>query len=60
VEPGIPEGPGGAWALGPLVLGHGEQAADVLTRAHGPEELRTLVGGPADFVELFAAVAGRK
>jgi uncharacterized protein (TIGR03083 family) len=60
VEPGIPDGPGGPWALGPLVLGDARQAADVLTRAHGAEEVRTLVSGPADFVELFAAVAGRK
>ena len=60
VEPGIPEGPSGPWALGPLALGDAQQAADVLTRAHGAEELRTLVSGPVDFVELFAAVAGRK
>jgi uncharacterized protein (TIGR03083 family) len=60
VEPGIPAEPGGPWALGPLQLGDARQAADVLTRAHRPEELRTLVTGPADFVELFAAVAGRR
>jgi uncharacterized protein (TIGR03083 family) len=60
VEPGIPSEPDGAWTLGPLVLGDGQQTADVLTRAHGAEEVRALVSGPGDFVELFAAVAGRK
>ena len=60
VEPGIPAEPDGPWSLGPLVLGDAQQAADVLTRAHPAAELRTLVQGPAEFVELFAAVAGRK
>ena len=59
-EPGIPTEPNDEWALGPLVLGDAQQAADVLTRAHPAAELRTLVQGPAEFVELFAAVAGRK
>ena len=59
VEPGIPEEPGGTWGLGPLVLGDARQTADVLTRAHRAAELRTLVRGPAEFVDLFAAVAGR-
>jgi uncharacterized protein (TIGR03083 family) len=59
VEPGIPSTPDGPWALGPLVLGDAQQAADVLTKAHSPAELRTLVRGPAEFVELFAGFAGR-
>jgi uncharacterized protein (TIGR03083 family) len=60
LEPGIPTEPDGEWALGPLVLGPAGQTADTLTRAHPAEELRALVRGPAELVELFAAVAGRK
>jgi len=59
MEPGIPTGPNGAWTLGPVVLGPAQQAADILTRAHTSDEVRELVGGPADIVALFAAVAGR-
>ena len=60
VEPGIPDASDGPWALGPLVLGDARQTADVLTRAHRAAELRTLVSGPPEFVELFATVAGRQ
>jgi len=60
VEPGIPAEPDGPWSLGPLVLGDAQQTADVLTRAHPAAELRTLVRGPSELVELFAAVAGRQ
>jgi uncharacterized protein (TIGR03083 family) len=59
VEPGIPDGAGGSWSLGSLVLGDTQQAADVLTRAHPADELRRLLQGPPDFVELFSALAGR-
>jgi uncharacterized protein (TIGR03083 family) len=59
MEPGIPTGPDGAWSIGPIVLGSGQQAADILTRAHPGEVVRGLLNGPADLVELFAAVAGR-
>jgi uncharacterized protein (TIGR03083 family) len=59
VEPEVPAGPGGTWALGPLRLGGSQQTADILTRAHTAPEVQRLVGGPAAFVELFAAAAGR-
>ena len=32
VEPGIPNEPDGSWALGPVILGPAQQAADILTR----------------------------
>jgi len=59
MEPGIPTSPNETWTLGPVVLGPAQQAADILTRAHTSDEVRELVGGPADIVALFAAVAGR-
>lgn len=58
-EPGAPERPDGVWRLGPLSLGAGQQAADILTRAHTAEEVRELVTGPADFVAPFADAVGR-
>jgi uncharacterized protein (TIGR03083 family) len=58
-EPGIPAGPDGSWSVGPIDLGHAQQAADILTRAHRAEEIRELAGGPPELVELFASVAGR-
>ena len=59
VEPRIPSEPDGSWALGPVVLGPAQQAADILTRAHTADNVRALVTGPTDAVELLAAVAGR-
>jgi hypothetical protein len=59
MEPGIPTSLGGPWTLGPVVLGSAQRAADILTRAHTPSEVRELVSGPADVVALFAAAAGR-
>jgi uncharacterized protein (TIGR03083 family) len=59
VESGIPAEQDGAWTLGPVVLGHAQQAADILTRAHTAEEVRVLAGGPTAAVELLAAFAGR-
>jgi uncharacterized protein (TIGR03083 family) len=59
VEPGIPAGLDGPWALGPVVLGTAPQAAAILTRAHTADEVRTLARGPARAVELVAAIAGR-
>jgi uncharacterized protein (TIGR03083 family) len=49
----------GSWSLGPIVLGDDQQTADILTKAHSGEEIRALVTGPTDFVDLFAALAGR-
>lgn len=59
LEPGRPTSPGDTWTLGPITLGSSQQAADILTRAHGAEAVRGLVTGPADVVELFAAAVGR-
>jgi uncharacterized protein (TIGR03083 family) len=60
LEPGTPPARAdGRWSLGPLDLGPDQQAADVLTRALTPDEVRERVGGPPDLVALFAAVAGR-
>jgi uncharacterized protein (TIGR03083 family) len=59
MEPVIPADGEGGWAIGPMVLGPAQRAADVLTRAYTAEELRTVVEGPAELVALFAAVAGR-
>ena len=59
LEPGIPSSPDGTWSLGPLVLGSGQQTADILTRAHPPDVVRQLVDGPPELVPLFAEVAGR-
>lgn len=59
VEPGVPTAPDGPWSLGPVVLGPAPQAADILTRAHTADELRTFVSGPPAAVELLATFAGR-
>jgi uncharacterized protein (TIGR03083 family) len=59
VEPGIPSEPGGAWMLGPVVLGPAQQAADILTRAHTAENVRKLATGPPAAVDLLAAFAGQ-
>ena len=56
VEPSVD---GGQWSIGPLSLGDAQQAADLLTRAHTAEEIRGLVRGPDDAVELAAASFGR-
>jgi uncharacterized protein (TIGR03083 family) len=55
----IPTDPDGLWALDSVVLGPASQAADILTRAHTADEVRALVRGPVERVELLAAVAGR-
>jgi uncharacterized protein (TIGR03083 family) len=59
VKPGVPEDAAGDWALGQVVLGPADQAADVLTRAYPAEQLRGLLRGPAEGVALVAAMAGR-
>lgn len=50
----------GTWAIGPLVLGDRQQAADILTLAHTAEEIERLVDGPSDAVTQFAARLGRR
>jgi uncharacterized protein (TIGR03083 family) len=59
VEPGIPAAPDDLWSIGPVVLGPAATAADILTRAHAPEEVKQLASGPPAAVELLAAMAGR-
>lgn len=59
VEPSVPTEPDGLWALGPVTLGDAQQAADILTRAHAPDEIRALASGPAEAVDFLATFAGR-
>jgi uncharacterized protein (TIGR03083 family) len=59
MEPAIPAGEQGAWAVGPMVLGPARQAADILTRGHTADEVRALVSGPADLVAVMASALGR-
>ncbi len=49
----------GGWAIGPVSLGDPQQAADVLTRALTSSEIRSVVEGPPEAVELLAGFAGR-
>jgi uncharacterized protein (TIGR03083 family) len=50
---------GDEWFIGALSLGDRQQAADILTRAHTADEVRTLVTGPPDAVALATASFGR-
>lgn len=50
---------GGQWTIGNLVVGSTQRTADVLTRGHSAEEVRQLVAGPDDAVELAAVSFGR-
>jgi hypothetical protein len=59
MEPLIPTDPDGDWGFGQVVLGPPQQAADIVTRAHRAERIRELARGPAEVIEVFAAVAGR-
>jgi uncharacterized protein (TIGR03083 family) len=59
VDPRIPREDDDDWALGSVVLGPAGQAADILTRAHTPDEVRALASGPPEAVAVLAAVAGR-
>jgi uncharacterized protein (TIGR03083 family) len=58
-EPVVPVDPEGVWGFGAIVLGPTRQAADILTRAHTAESIRRLASGPAEMIDLVAAVAGR-
>jgi uncharacterized protein (TIGR03083 family) len=49
----------GQWSIGPARLGGFQQTADLLTRAHTADEIRTLVTGPDVAVELAAATFAR-
>lgn len=60
VVPEVPASPGDDWAIGPIVLGPREQAADILTLAYDENEVRELVAGPAELVAEFASRVGRR
>ena len=49
----------GQWSIGPLRLGDTQQTADLLTRRHTDDEIRALVSGPDDAVDLAAASFAR-
>lgn len=49
----------GQWSIGPLRIGDFQQTADLLTRAHTSDEIRELVTGPDEAVELAASSFGR-
>jgi hypothetical protein len=49
----------GRWELNGVVLGDDEQTSAILTLGHTVEEVRSLVAGPSDRVELLAMLAGR-
>lgn len=59
VEPGIPGDNNDEWALGPVMVGPSQQAADILTRRHTAKEVRNLASGPSPAVDLLATFAGR-
>ena len=50
---------GDQWMIGSLRIGPTQRTADVLTRAHTAEEIRRLVTGPSEAVELAAVSFGR-
>jgi hypothetical protein len=59
VAPGIPANPEDPWRLGSVVLGRAQRAADILTRGCTSVEIRELVEGPPDMVDVLAAGLGR-
>lgn len=48
------------WAIGEVVLGPAQQAADILTLAYTEPELHRLLQGPTDLVDEFAARVARR
>lgn len=59
VEVAVPDDDENPWMIGPIELGASSQAAAILTRGHTPDEIRDLVSGPPDAVDLLASFAGR-
>lgn len=49
----------GRWELDGVVLGEDDQTWSILTRGHTAEEIRSLLVGPPDHVDLIAMAAGR-
>jgi uncharacterized protein (TIGR03083 family) len=59
--PAVPPASNGErWAVGPIVLGESQQAADILTLAHTEDELRSLLEGPIDLISQFSSRLGRR
>ena len=54
-----PPGRDGAWSFGDVALGDNNQTANILTRGHSADEIRSLATGPAEAVNRLALVAGR-
>lgn len=48
------------WAIGPLVLGSRQQAADILTLGCTAAEVAGLIRGPSELVTQFASRVGRR
>lgn len=59
VQPGIPDRAEDDWSIGPVCLGPVQQTADILTCAHLSDDIRDLVSGPSELVELVAVALGR-
>jgi len=59
MEPGIPTEDDGEWRLGPVGLGPAAQTADILTRGLTADEIKRRATGPAEIVELLAALTAR-
>ena len=59
LDPVVPPGEDGDWAIGEVVLGRAAQAAAMLTRAYTTEQVRPLLRGPSDLAERLSAALGR-
>lgn len=59
VEAGVPAAEGDPWTIGPIELGTPQEAADILTRAYTPDEIRQRASGPTEAVDLLVFFAGR-
>jgi uncharacterized protein (TIGR03083 family) len=55
----IPADPDSHWFIGALDLGPDQQAADILTWAYMADEIRGLVDGPPEPIEVLSSFGGR-
>ena len=55
----IPADPDSHWFMGALDLGPDQQAADILTWAYTADEIRGLVDGPPEQIEVLSSFGGR-
>lgn len=60
MEPVAPVAESGDFAIGPIVLGPTEQAANILTLAHTEGEVVSLIDGPPEMVTEFASRVARR